>query len=118
MAKILIISTNAKNDPEKSTIPWVVGNAALVFDHEVQVFLQGQAVNMVRKGYLDGFQFAPFDPVAKLIDSFREQGGKIYVCVPCMKAHSLDEDDLLPECEPASAGHLVQEALDATVFSY
>ena len=118
MAKIVITSSHGKEDPERAHIPFAVANAALQFDHEVQVWLQGPSVNLCRIGYTEGLVFPPFPPIKQLIDDFISQGGKIFLCGPCLKAHQIDEKDFISGPKPAGAALLVQESLGATVFNY
>lgn len=118
MAKIIITSSHGKEDPERAHIPFAVANAALTFDHEVQVWLQGPSVNLCRKNYTEGLVFPPFPPIKKLIDDFLANGGKIFLCGPCLKAHQIEESDYIEGPKPAGAAMLVQESLNATVFNY
>ena len=118
MAKIVITSTHGKDDPERAHLPFAVANAALTFENEVIVFLQGQAVNLAKKEYTEGLTFPPFPPISKLITDFLAAGGKLYLCGPCLKAHMINETDIIEGAKPAGAAFLVQEAIGATVFNY
>ena len=118
MAKIIITASHGKEDPERAHVPFAVGNAALTFDHEVQIWLQGPSVNLVRKNYLDGLVFPPWPPLKQLIEDFLKNGGKIFLCGPCLKTHQIEEKDYIPGPKPAGAALLVQESIGATVFNY
>ena len=118
MAKIVIVSTYGKDDPERAHLPFAVANAALTFDNEVLVFLQGQAVNLARKNYADGLVFPPFPPLKKLIEDFIAGGGKLYLCGPCLKAHKVNEEDYIEGAKAAGAAFLVKESMGAIVYSY
>ena len=119
MSKVLIISTHFLENLELATLPWVVGNAALAGDKEVTMFLQGPAVLAARKACCDGAQSKPFPELSSLVDSFRESGGDIYLCGPCMKNHNLAEADVVEGVSVAGAGFLVELAENAdSTFTY
>ena len=46
--KIVYISTNGGENPEKATLPFVLANAALAMDVEAVVALQGPAVTLAK----------------------------------------------------------------------
>ncbi|MBW1803788.1 MAG: DsrE family protein, partial [Deltaproteobacteria bacterium] len=99
MSKVLLISTHFDDNLEIATMPWAVGNAALAEDKEVTIFLQGLAVREAEKGGAKGLRFPPFPSLNTLIDAFTENGGKIYVCAPCMEAHQVDKNNLIEGAE-------------------
>ena len=51
--KLVIIGTHAEENPDKSTLPFVVGITGLTMDAEVVVILQSTAVYLAMKGYAD-----------------------------------------------------------------
>ena len=118
MSKVVLISTHFDDNLEIATMPWAVGNAALAEDKEVSIFLQGLAVREAQKGGTKGLRFPPFPSLDTLQSAFVENGGRIYVCAPCMKAHSVEAEALIEGAEPGGAAFLVELAEDATVFSY
>ena len=118
MSKVVLISTHFDDNLEIATMPWAVGNAALAEDKEVSIFLQGLSVREAQKGGTKGLRFPPFPSLETLQNAFVENGGRIYVCAPCMKAHSVEAEDLIEGAEPGGAAFLVELAEDATVFSY
>ena len=91
--KILYICTHAGEDPEKAAMPFVMANAAITMDIKTTIALQGNGVYLAQKGYVDTMLPAGgFPPVKKLIHDFMEHGGKLLVCVPCIKERNIDED--------------------------
>lgn len=119
--KILYIATNASEEPEKAAMPFVMANAALAMDIEATVCLQGNGVYLAQKGYAEHMiKSGGFPPIKKLIDSFVELGGKLLVCVPCIKERSIDEaNDLVEGAKTTAGGSLNLEALEAdAVFVY
>ena len=118
MPKFIIISTFGRDNIERATLAWVMANASVTLDAEITIFLQGEAVNVVRKDYIDGWVSHPFSPLSELVHNFLQSGGKIYVCDPCMKARFIKEEDLIEGAEIAAAVTLLTESIDATVFTY
>ncbi|MDH3567190.1 MAG: DsrE family protein [Desulfobacteraceae bacterium] len=119
--KILYICTHAGEDPEKAAMPFVMGNAAITMDIKTTIALQGNGVYLAQKGYVDTMLPAGgFPPVKKLIHDFMEHGGKLLVCVPCIKERNINEDsDMIDGAQTTAAGTLTVEALESdAVFVY
>ena len=118
--KILYISTHGGENPEKAAMPFVMANAALAMDIQATVVLQGNAVYLVQKGYAEHMLHGGgFPPITKLIEDFLGQGGKLWVCVPCLKERKLEAADLIEGAETTAAGKVNVEAIEAqAVFVY
>jgi uncharacterized protein involved in oxidation of intracellular sulfur len=117
--KLVIIGTHAEENPDKATLPFVVGNAALAMDIEVVVMLQSMGVYLAKTGYANHVHAAGFPPLSELFEAFFEAGGKLMVCSPCIQARKISEEDLIPESQVIAGGTLVLETLSATnVISY
>jgi predicted peroxiredoxin len=113
--KILYIGTKAGDDPEKAAMPFVMANAALAMDIEATVCLQGNGVYLAQKGYAEK-TLAPggFPPLKKLVSEFVELGGKLLVCVPCIKERHIDEaTELVEGAQTTAAGALNVEAMES-----
>jgi predicted peroxiredoxin len=119
--KILYIATHAGENPEKAAMPFVMANAALAMDIQATVVLQGNGVYLARKGYTENM-LPPggFPPLTKLVSEFIELGGKLLVCVPCIKERKIDEKtDLIEGAQMTAAGALNVEATESkAVFVY
>ncbi len=74
--KIVYISTNGAENPEKASLPFVLANAAMVMEVETLVVLQGPAVFLAKKGCLQHVHAAGFAPLKELVDAFFEPGGE------------------------------------------
>lgn len=119
--KILYIGTCAGENPEKAAMPFVMANASLAMDMEAVIALQGNAVHLAQKGYAEKMtRPGGFPPVAKLLSEFLELGGRLLVCVPCIKERNIDEKtDLMEGVATTAAGALNVEATEAeAVFVY
>lgn len=111
--KVVYICTHAGEDPERATLPFVLANAALAMDVQAVVALQGTGVFLAKKGYVDNVFAAGLPPLKAQMETFLEQGGKLMVCVPCIKERKIEEADLIPGSEPTAAAKLTLELLSA-----
>ncbi len=95
MAKILISVTHAKDNTDKATVAFVVANASVASAQETVVFLSIEGVRLSQQGYADGIHEEGFAPLKELMDNFIGAGGTIWVCSPCFKKRTLDENKLV-----------------------
>lgn len=112
--KLVIFSTYAEESPDRATIPFVMGSAALAMDVEVTIILQITGVYLAMKGYAEHVHAPGFLPLKELQDAFFEGGGKLMVCSPCIQARKISPEDLLPQATVIAAATLVSEVLSAT----
>jgi predicted peroxiredoxin len=111
--KILYIGTHGGEDPERASLPFVLANAAIAMDVEAVVVLQGAAVFLAKKGYLQNVHAAGFSPLKELLEIFLELGGRLLVCIPCIQERQIDESDLIENAVPTAGGNLTLEILSA-----
>ena len=90
--KIVIFGTHGPEDPERASLPFVIGNAALVMEVDAVVFLQGSAVFLAKEGCYEHIFAAGLPPLKDLMDSFIEQGGTLLVCTPCIQERKITAD--------------------------
>ncbi|WP_428908346.1 DsrE family protein [Niallia sp. Krafla_26] len=93
--KFLVSLTNAKNDPDKATVGFVVANAAVASGKDTVVFLNVEGAYLASKGYADDIHEEGFAPLKQLMDQFVEAGGTLWVCSPCFKKRDLKEEELI-----------------------
>jgi uncharacterized protein involved in oxidation of intracellular sulfur len=116
---LVVIATHGTCEPEYATLPFVVGNAALAMEVDVIVALQGNAVTLAKKGCYEHVFAGGLDPLKKMVDTFRELGGKIWVCTPCIKSREMTPEMLVDGIELTAGGKLVQACIDAdSVITY
>ncbi|PWI57230.1 DsrE family protein [Sulfoacidibacillus thermotolerans] len=119
MAKLVVSITTAKNDTDKATLGFVVANAAVASGQETVVFLSTEGVYLAQKGYADDIHEEGFAPILDLIHSFREAGGTIWVCSPCVKKRGLGEEQLISGATIVGGAALVEFlASGAACISY
>ncbi len=100
--------TCAKDDTDKSTVAFVIGNAAVGSEKETVVFLTTEGVRWSQKGFADDVHEDGFMPLKELMDNFVEAGGTIYVCAPCFKKRGLDENNLVDGAQIVGGAVLVE----------
>lgn len=116
---VVIIATHAGDDPERATIPFALGNAALAMDEPGIIVLQGYGVLLAKKGYAESVHAGGFDPLKKLMDSFLELGGRILVCSPCIKERNIEPFDLIDKSEVVAGATILSECLNSqAVLNY
>jgi|DewCreStandDraft_4_1066084.scaffolds.fasta_scaffold250334_2 uncharacterized protein involved in oxidation of intracellular sulfur len=111
--KIVYICTHAGEDPERASLPFVLANAALTMEVQAVVALQGTGVFLAKQGYLDNVFAAGLPPLKELVSNFLAQGGKLLVCVPCIKERKIAESELIEGAAPVAGAALTMELLSA-----
>ncbi|MDP8206895.1 MAG: DsrE family protein [Candidatus Electryonea clarkiae] len=117
--KIVIFATHGVEDPERASLPFVMGNAALALDINATVVLQGVGVVLATKSCYGHVFAAGLPPLKELVDTFVELGGRILVCGPCIKERKITPDLLVDMAEVSAAGKVVMAAIEAdAVLNY
>ena len=111
--KLVFITTCAEENPDKATLPFVLGNAALAMDVEAIVVLQSMGVYLAMKNYARHVKASGLPGLEDLIEAFKEQGGKLWVCDPCLKARQISPDELIEGADVVAGATLVDGMLDA-----
>jgi predicted peroxiredoxin len=112
--KILYLCTCGKDRSEVAHAPFVLANAALAMDIQATIVLQGDGVNLAQKGFADTMpQGGGFPPMKKLLTDFMEQGGRMWVCGPCIQTRNIAASDLIEGAHITAAGALNQEAIES-----
>jgi len=106
--KFCINISCAKDNTDKSTVAFVIGNAAVGSEKESVVFLTTEGVRWSQKGFADDVHEEGFMPLKELMDNFVEAGGTIYVCAPCFKKRGLDEKNLVDGAKIVGGAVLVE----------
>lgn len=117
--KLVVIATHAEENPDKATLPFVMGNAAIAMEAEAVIVLQSTAVYLGMKGYAEHVHSPSFPPLRDLMDIYFEGGGKLLVCSPCLQTRKIAAEDLIPQATVIAGATLISEAFSATsVLSY
>ena len=111
--KLVIMATHGPEDPERATIPFVMGCAALASDVAVVIGFQAEGVCLVHEGEAGTVEAPGFPPLAKLLSDFQELGGTLLVCTPCARSRGIAESRI-PGAELVAAARFVAEVTSAT----
>lgn len=100
--------TRAHDDPDRATVGFVVANAAVGCEQETIVFLSIEGVRLAVEGAADSIHEEGFAPLADLMKSFVEGGGRILVCSPCFNKRKLDAGRLVSGATIVGGAKLVE----------
>ena len=92
--KILMKSAWGSDDPTKAAFPFSHGLALSEAGHEVQIFLLGEAVVLMRKTVANAVTPVGWPPVGEFLDKLAARHVQIYACGACSRARGVTEADL------------------------
>lgn len=94
--KKLVVLISRGFDDERASVAWSIANGGIKSDLEVSIFLTSSGVDWVRKGAAEAAHLNPFDPsMNEMIQTVVDNGSKIMICPPCLKARNVSEADLI-----------------------
>jgi predicted peroxiredoxin len=92
--KIMMKSAWGSDDPTKAAFPFLHGHALAEAGHEVQIFLLGEAVSVMRKSVAAAVVPVGWPPLAEILDKVVAKHIQIYACGACSRARGVTETDL------------------------
>jgi predicted peroxiredoxin len=92
--KIMMKSAWGSDDPTKAGFPFLHGLALVDAGHEVQIFLLGEAVSLMRKTLANSVTPVGWPPVGETLDKLTARHVQIYACGSCSRARGVTETDL------------------------
>ncbi len=92
--KIVMKSAWGSDDPTKAAFPFLHGLALAEAGHQVQIFLLGEAVGLMRKTLADSVTPVGWPPVGETLDKVAAKHIQIYACGTCSRARGVTETDL------------------------
>jgi len=92
--KILMKSAWGSDDPTKAAFPFLHGDALSDAGHEVQIFLLGEAVSLMRKSVANAVVPVGWPPLAEVLSKLVTKKIPIYACGACSRARGVTEADL------------------------
>lgn len=105
-------------DADRVATPLVLANNALAAGGDVLVWTSLDGVKLAQKDAAGGLVPKSFPPVAELLRTFTEQGGRIGVCPPCAKTHGVTQENMLANAEFMGGAALIGAAGDRQTFSF
>jgi len=108
MAKMLFHCTHGKEDPERATLPFILGNVAATAGQEAVVFLTVDGVWLATHDYAGGVRKDGLPPLAELIESLVANGGQIWACGACTTPRGIGDADLVAGAKIVAAPNVVE----------
>jgi predicted peroxiredoxin len=105
---IMTNCTCAKEDAERATLPFIVGNVAASSGQSAIVLLTIEGVWLATKGYADGIHKEGFQPLKEIMASFIGAGGQIWACGACAKPRGITDEHLIPGAKIVTAAMVVE----------
>ena len=118
--KMLVNLATGLEDPERVTVAFLVGGAALQKGRKVAMFVTKEAVRLALPGHAEAVACDGCPPLARLFEQYADGGGELLVCPICFNARRLDEADLVSNATLAGATPMLEWMGDddTDVFSY
>jgi len=92
--KIMMKSAWGSDDPTKAAFPFSHGLALSEAGHEVQIYLLGEAVVLMRKVVAEAVMPVGWPAVGEFLSKLKAKGVQIYACGACSRARGVTEADL------------------------
>jgi predicted peroxiredoxin len=108
MGHIMLHNTHGKDDVERASLAFLVGNVARSSNQEATVLLTIEGVWLATKGYAEGLQANGFASLDELIRQFVESGGRLWVCGACAKPRHITAETLIEGAEIIGAATAVE----------
>ena len=86
----------ARKAPRERRFPFVAANVAATAGLDATVVCTVDAVWLGTKGGADGVESKGLPALTALIEEFRQNGGKVWLCGACTKPRGITEDQLAP----------------------
>jgi len=91
---IVMKSAWGSDDPTKAAFPFSHGLALAEAGHEVQIYLLGEAVVLMRKTVANAVIPVGWPPVGETLDKLVSKHVQIYACGACSRARGVTDADL------------------------
>jgi predicted peroxiredoxin len=94
--RIMMKSAWGSDDPTKAAFPFLHGLALAEAGHEVQIFLLGEAVSLMRASTAQAVVPVGWPALEGTLEQVVAKGIQIYACGACSRARGITEADLAP----------------------
>jgi predicted peroxiredoxin len=114
----LFTVTHFDDDPDRVATPLVLANNALAMGASVTLWLSVEGARLGVKGAADGLVPKSFPPLAELLATYIENGGRIGICPPCGKTHGVTDENMVDRGEWMGAAAMLDAARTCQTFSF
>lgn len=120
MARIFVNVTHGPEHPFRAALGFLIAATAVEEGHEVDMFLAGDAVQLVRDGVIESLEGLGSGPLKQHFDTIAAGNARIYMSALSSKARGVTEADIEGKpIEMVMPKMLLQLALDADkTFTY
>lgn len=108
MNQMTVHCTHGREDQERATLSFVVGNVAASADQDAVVLLTIDGVWLATRGYADDIHKEGFQSLKEVMASFVANGGQIWVCGACAKPRGITDGDLIEGARIVTAANAVE----------
>lgn len=113
--KLVVLMTKGI-DSELSSVALTLATGAQTAGLDVALFLTSAAVDIVRRKGADLTHVPPLEPLAAMIATFRDRGGAIWACPPCVSARGYEAGDLIEGVEIRGASAMFARVKEGAVL--
>lgn len=92
--KIMMKSAWGSDDPTKAAFSFSHGHALAEAGHDVQIFLLGEAVGLMRRSVAEAVVPVRWPPVSEVLGKVAERRIPIHACGTCARTRGVTETDL------------------------
>ena len=100
--KLVYLLNDGAERAEKVLTALALANIGLAMESDVTILLFGEATRLAYKGYGETVHSIDRLPMSKLMRDFIDNGGKVKICGPCLKARQVDPSLLIDGVEPTT----------------
>lgn len=118
MEKFLFVLSRGLEDPTRATRAFQLAKVAKEKGHEVNIFLVDDAVAYAVLGLADNVMAPTGDSAKPYIDYLVENKVSFFICTPCARTRLYSEDEFIEGAKLSTAGHLIDLATEAKVFTF
>lgn len=118
--KVLINLATGLEDPDRVTVAFLVGGAALERGREVAMFLTKEAVRLAVPGHAVGVACDGCPPLDRIFAQYAEKGGLLLACPFCVNSRQIDPESFVPHAKVGGATPMFDWLGDegGQIFSY
>ena len=92
--KVMMKSAWGSDDPTKAAFPFSHGLALSEAGHDVQIYLLGEAVSLMRKAVANSVTPVGWPPIVESLTKLAAKKVPIFACGACSRARGVTEEDL------------------------
>jgi uncharacterized protein len=105
---IIVNCTYGREEPERATLSFVVGNVSATADQATVVLLTCNGVWLATTGYAQDIEQPGMPPLRDVLASFVDAGGEVWACGACTGPRGIAEADLGKGARIVTAAQVVE----------